>query len=123
MSQVIAMRKQYKDEVLDKQGVKLGFMGPVARASAMALNQIPAVNAAIENDDTIVFRDYVDLSIAVANPKGLVTPVLRNIERKSVVGIEQGIAELGKKVCRTRASCWVLIDLYIVTMSRLATAN
>ncbi|EYE93063.1 dihydrolipoamide succinyltransferase [Aspergillus ruber CBS 135680] len=97
MSQVIAMRKQYKDEVLDKQGVKLGFMGPVARASAMALNQIPAVNAAIENDDTIVFRDYVDLSIAVATPKGLVTPVLRNIERKSVVGIEQGIAELGKK--------------------------
>lgn len=98
VSQIIAMRKQYKDEVLDKQNVKLGFMGPVARASALALNQIPAVNAAIENDHTIVFREYVDLSVAVATPKGLVTPVLRNIESRSVVGIEQGVAELGKKV-------------------------
>lgn len=99
MSKVMEFRAQNKDTVLQKHGVKLGFMGPVARASALALKEIPAINASIENDDTIVFRDYIDLSVAVATPKGLVTPVLRNMERLSVVGIEKGIAELGKKVC------------------------
>ncbi|GLA99443.1 hypothetical protein AtubIFM57143_008133 [Aspergillus tubingensis] len=97
MSKVMEFRAQNKDTVLQKHGVKLGFMGPVARASALALKEIPAINASIENDDTIVFRDYIDLSVAVATPKGLVTPVLRNMERLSVVGIEKGIAELGKK--------------------------
>ncbi|KAE8142652.1 hypothetical protein BDV38DRAFT_235384 [Aspergillus pseudotamarii] len=97
MSKVMAFRSQNKDDVLQKHGVKLGFMGPVARASALALREIPAINASIENDDTIVFRDYIDLSVAVATPKGLVTPVLRNMESRSIVEIEQGIAELGKK--------------------------
>ncbi|GKZ29548.1 hypothetical protein AbraIFM66950_005385 [Aspergillus brasiliensis] len=97
MSKVMEFRAQNKDAVLQKYGVKLGFMGPVARASALALKEIPAINASIENDDTIVFRDYIDLSVAVATPKGLVTPVLRNMERLSVVGIERGIADLGKK--------------------------
>ncbi|EHA18643.1 hypothetical protein CBS63078_5822 [Aspergillus niger] len=97
MSKVMEFRAQIKDDVLQKHGVKLGFMGPVARASALALKEIPAINASIENDDTIVFRDYIDLSVAVATPKGLVTPVLRNMESLSVVGIEKGIAELGKK--------------------------
>ncbi|GKZ50963.1 hypothetical protein AbraIFM66951_004661, partial [Aspergillus brasiliensis] len=84
MSKVMDFRAQNKDDVLQKHGVKLGFMGPVARASALALKQIPAINASIENGDTIVFRDYIDLSVAVATPKGLVTPVLRNMERLSV---------------------------------------
>ncbi|KAE8377800.1 hypothetical protein BDV26DRAFT_262733 [Aspergillus bertholletiae] len=97
MSQVMMFRSQNKDDVLQKHGVKLGFMGPVARASALALREIPAINASIENEDTIVFRDYIDLSVAVATPKGLVTPVLRNMESRSIVEIEQGIAELGKK--------------------------
>ncbi|OJJ73086.1 hypothetical protein ASPBRDRAFT_122303 [Aspergillus brasiliensis CBS 101740] len=97
MSKVMDFRAQNKDDVLQKHGVKLGFMGPVARASALALKQIPTINASIENDDTIVFRDYIDLSVAVATPKGLVTPVLRNMERLSIVGIERGIADLGKK--------------------------
>ncbi|KAE8308138.1 hypothetical protein BDV41DRAFT_515722 [Aspergillus transmontanensis] len=97
MSKIMAFRSQNKDDVLQKHGVKLGFMGPVARASALALREIPAINASIENDDTIVFRDYIDLSVAVATPNGLVTPVLRNMERRSIVEIEQGIAELGKK--------------------------
>ncbi|KAB8274326.1 hypothetical protein BDV30DRAFT_225962 [Aspergillus minisclerotigenes] len=97
MSKIMAFRSQNKDDVLQKHGVKLGFMGPVARASALALREIPAINASIENDDTIVFHDYIDLSVAVATPKGLVTPVLRNMERRSIVEIEQGIAELGKK--------------------------
>ncbi|KAB8072794.1 hypothetical protein BDV29DRAFT_192234 [Aspergillus leporis] len=81
----------------EKHGVKLGFMGPVARASALALREIPAINASIENDDTITYRDNINLSIVVATPKGLVTPVLRNMKSRSIVGIEQGIAELGKK--------------------------
>ncbi|RAH52040.1 dihydrolipoamide acetyltransferase component of pyruvate dehydrogenase [Aspergillus piperis CBS 112811] len=97
MSKVMEFRAQNKDNVLQKHGVKLGFMGPVARASALALKEIPVINASIENDDTIVFRDYIDLSVAVATPKGLVTPVLRNMESLSVMGIEKGIAELGKK--------------------------
>ncbi|PLB49896.1 dihydrolipoamide succinyltransferase [Aspergillus steynii IBT 23096] len=97
MSRVMKFRKQNKDEVLAKYGVKLGFMGPVARASALALKQIPVINASIENGDTIVYRDYIDLSVAVATPKGLVTPILRNIEDMNVVEIEKGIAELGTR--------------------------
>ncbi|EIT79944.1 dihydrolipoamide succinyltransferase [Aspergillus oryzae 100-8] len=109
MSKIMALRSQNKDDVLQKHGVKLGFMGPVARASALALREIPAINASIENDDTIVFHDYIDLSVAVATPKGLVTPVLRNMERQGIVEIEQGIAELGKKVNRSEL---LLAELY-----------
>ncbi|KAE8417163.1 hypothetical protein BDV36DRAFT_257628 [Aspergillus pseudocaelatus] len=109
MSKVMAFRSQNKDDVLQNHGVKLGFMGPVARASALALREIPAINASIENDDTIVFRDYIDLSVAVATPKGLVTPVLRNMENRTIVEIEQGIAELGGKVNRSEL---LLAQLY-----------
>jgi 2-oxoglutarate dehydrogenase E2 component (dihydrolipoamide succinyltransferase) len=69
------------------------------------MKEIPAVNASIEGPnggDTIVYRDYVDISVAVATEKGLVTPVVRNAESLDMVGIEQAIAELGKKVtCST----------------------
>ena len=98
MLRLMNFRKKNKDGVLEKHGVKLGFMGPMARASALALKEIPAVNASIENNDTIVYRDYVDLSVAAATPKGLVTPILRNIESKSIVEIEKGIAELVNRV-------------------------
>jgi 2-oxoglutarate dehydrogenase E2 component (dihydrolipoamide succinyltransferase) len=98
MSYIMDFRKKHKEEVLEKHGLKMGFMGPVARASTVALQKIPAVNASIENEETIVYRDYIDLSVAVATPKGLVTPVLRNIESMSIIEIEQGIAALGKKV-------------------------
>lgn len=99
MSRLMNFREKNKEGVLEKYGVKLGFMGPMARASALALKEIPAVNASIENNDRIVYRDYVDLSVAAATPKGLVTPILRNIEVKSIVEIEKGIAELVKRVC------------------------
>jgi 2-oxoglutarate dehydrogenase E2 component (dihydrolipoamide succinyltransferase) len=98
MSRLISFRKKNKDAALDKHGVKLGYMGPMARASALALKEIPAINASIEGEDTIVYRGYVDLSVAAAIPKGLVTPVLRNIESMSILEIEKGIAELVKKV-------------------------
>ena len=97
MSSVMELRKKYKDEVLKEHGVKLGFMSAFAKASALALREIPAANAYIEGDE-IVYHDYVDLSVAVATPKGLVTPVLRNLEGMNLVEIEREIAALGKKV-------------------------
>lgn len=101
MSALMAFRARHKERILKEQGVKLGFMGAFAKASAMALKEIPAANASIEGEglgDTIVYRDYVDLSVAVSTEKGLVTPVVRNVEALSILGIEREIAELGKKV-------------------------
>lgn len=100
MSALMDFRKLYKDEILKKTGVKLGFMSAFTKASVLAMKDIPAVNASIEGPgggDTIVYRDYVDVSVAVATEKGLVTPVVRNAESLDLVGIESGIAELGKK--------------------------
>lgn len=97
MSALVEMRKKYKASVLDEHGVKLGFMSFFARASALALKEIPAANASIDGEE-IVFRDYIDLSVAVATPKGLVTPVVRNAESMSMIEIEKEIAALGAKV-------------------------
>lgn len=100
MSSLMDFRKQYKDEVLRNTGVKLGFMSAFSRASILAMRDIPAVNASIEGPDggdTIVYKDYVDISVAVATEKGLVTPVVRNSETLDLIGIEKSIAELGKK--------------------------
>ena len=100
MSSLMEFRKLYKDEVLKNTGVKLGFMSGFARACVLAMKEIPAVNASIEGPDggdTIVYRDYVDISVAVATEKGLVTPVVRNSESLDMVGIERVIAGLGKK--------------------------
>jgi 2-oxoglutarate dehydrogenase E2 component (dihydrolipoamide succinyltransferase) len=96
MSSLVALRKKYKESVLSDHGVKLGFMSFFARASVLALKEIPMANASIEGEE-IVYRDYVDLSVAVATPKGLVTPVVRNAEIMSLVEIEKEIAGLGKK--------------------------
>ncbi len=101
MSSLMEFRKLYKEEILKKTGVKLGFMSAFSRAVVLAMKDIPAVNASIEGPnggDTIVYRDYVDISVAVATEKGLVTPVVRNAEILDLVGIEKTIAELGKKV-------------------------
>jgi len=100
MSALMEMRKLYKDEILKKTGVKFGFMSAFTRASVLAMKDVPAVNASIEGPgggDTIVYKDYVDVSVAVATEKGLVTPVVRNAESLDLIGIESGIAELGKK--------------------------
>ncbi|GME75774.1 unnamed protein product [Ambrosiozyma monospora] len=97
MSALMEMRKLYKDEILKQTGTKFGFMGAFSKASALAMKNIPAVNGAIENGDTMVYRDYVDLSIAVATPKGLVTPIVRNVESLSILEIEDAIAGLGRK--------------------------
>lgn len=100
MSSLMEFRKLYKDDILKKTGVKLGFMSAFSRACVLAMKEIPAVNASIEGPkggDTIVYRDYVDISVAVATEKGLVTPVVRNAESMDMISIEKAIADLGKK--------------------------
>ncbi|KAF8438172.1 hypothetical protein L210DRAFT_3613065 [Boletus edulis BED1] len=96
MSSLMDMRKKYKDEVLKEHDIKLGFMSAFARACTLALREIPGANASIDGDE-IVYRDYVDLSVAVATPKGLVTPVVRNAETMNFLSIEKEIVSLGKK--------------------------
>ncbi|XP_052385968.1 dihydrolipoyllysine-residue succinyltransferase component of 2-oxoglutarate dehydrogenase complex, mitochondrial [Carassius gibelio] len=98
MSNITEMRTQYKDAFLKKHGIKLGFMSAFVKAAAYALTEQPAVNAVI--DDTtkeIVYRDYVDISVAVATPKGLVVPVIRGVEGMNFADIERTINELGEK--------------------------
>ena len=96
MSSLIEMRAKFKDQILKEQNVKLGFMSAFARAATLALKEVPVANASIEGDQ-IVYHDYIDLSVAVATPKGLVTPVLRNAETMGFLDIEKGIADLGRK--------------------------
>lgn len=96
MSGLTNMRNEYKDAFLKKHNVKLGFMSPFVAAAAAALQEQPAVNAVID-DGHIVYRDYVDISIAVSSPTGLVVPVLRGAETMSFAHIEQAIATLGGK--------------------------
>uniref|UniRef100_A0A3B5LQB4 Dihydrolipoyllysine-residue succinyltransferase component of 2-oxoglutarate dehydrogenase complex, mitochondrial n=1 Tax=Xiphophorus couchianus TaxID=32473 RepID=A0A3B5LQB4_9TELE len=98
MSNISEMRKAYKDAFLKKHNIKLGFMSAFVKAAAYALVDQPAVNAVI-NDTTkeIVYRDYVDISVAVATPKGLVVPVIRNVEEMNFTDIEKAINLLGEK--------------------------
>jgi 2-oxoglutarate dehydrogenase E2 component (dihydrolipoamide succinyltransferase) len=96
MSAVIEARNKYKDLFEKKHGVRLGFMGFFAKAACLALKDIPAVNAMIDGED-IVYHDYVDISVAVSAPNGLVVPVLRDVQDKSFADIEKGIADFGKR--------------------------
>lgn len=96
MSAVIAARDKYKDIFLKKHGIKLGFMSFFAKASVLALKDIPAVNAQVDGDE-IVYHDYVDISVAVSAPNGLVVPVVKDCDKLGFAGIEKAIAEFGKK--------------------------
>lgn len=96
MSAVIEARNKYKDLFEKKHGVRLGFMSFFAKASVLALKDVPAVNAQIDGDE-IVYHDFVDISVAVSAPNGLVVPVVRDCDRKSFADIELAIAEYGKK--------------------------
>jgi 2-oxoglutarate dehydrogenase E2 component (dihydrolipoamide succinyltransferase) len=108
MSSLMEMRNLYKEEVLAKTGVKLGFMSAFSKAVVLALKAVPSVNASIEGNE-IVYRDYVDISVAVATDKGLVTPVVRNAENLDFIGIDKSILELAKKVIFI--CCQILISL------------
>ena len=96
MSAVIAARDRYKELFEKKHGVRLGFMGFFAKAACLALKDVPAVNAQIEGDE-IVYHDYIDISVAVSAPNGLVVPVVRDCQDLSFAGIEKAIAAYGKK--------------------------
>jgi 2-oxoglutarate dehydrogenase E2 component (dihydrolipoamide succinyltransferase) len=96
MSNLMKLRANYKDAVLKKHNVKLGFMSAFVKASCFALKELPAVNARIEGEN-IIYNDFVDLSVAVATPKGLVTPVIRNAESLSFIDVEKSIAQYGAK--------------------------
>jgi 2-oxoglutarate dehydrogenase E2 component (dihydrolipoamide succinyltransferase) len=101
MLSLIEFQKLYKEEVLKKTSVKLGFMSAFSWACVLAIKDILAVNAFIKGPnrgDTIVYKDYVDISVAVATEKGLVTPVVQNTKTIDFVSIEKAIADLGKKV-------------------------
>jgi 2-oxoglutarate dehydrogenase E2 component (dihydrolipoamide succinyltransferase) len=96
MSAVIDARARYKDLFEKKHGIRLGFMGFFVKACALAAKDVPSVNASLEGDE-IVYHDYLDVSIAVSAPKGLVVPVIRNADRMSFAEIEKTIAAYGKK--------------------------
>jgi len=98
MTGAMAFRKEYKDEFEKVHGVRLGFMSIFTKACALALQEVPAINGVIDDAaKQIVYRDYVDISIAVSSPRGLVVPVLRNAEGMTLKDIEEGIAGLAKK--------------------------
>ncbi|MXP25908.1 2-oxoglutarate dehydrogenase complex dihydrolipoyllysine-residue succinyltransferase [Altererythrobacter indicus] len=96
MSAVIEARNQYKDLFAKKHDVRLGFMSFFAKAACLALKDVPAVNAQIEGNE-VLYHDFIDLSVAVSAPNGLVVPVVRNVESMSFSEIELAIANYGKK--------------------------
>lgn len=96
MSEIMRIRKQYKDAFQKKHNVGLGFMSFFTKACALALEKFPSVNAYIDADN-IIFHDFVDISIAVSAPKGLVVPVIRNAETLSMADIERKVVELATK--------------------------
>jgi len=79
MSNIMQLRKDNQDAFVKKHGIKMGFMSAFVKASAYALTKQPTVNAVIEGQE-IIYRDFVDISVAVATPKGLIVPVMRNVE-------------------------------------------
>ena len=96
MSSVIEMRKENQDDFQNRYGVKLGFMSFFVKASIVALKNFPAINAEIEND-TIVYKNYYNISFAVGTEKGLVVPVLKNADELSFADIEKNIKDISDK--------------------------
>ncbi len=96
MQPVLELRSRYKDQFEKTHGVRLGFMSFFAKASVQALKRFPAVNAYIEGSDQ-VYHDYYDIGIAVGSPRGLVVPIVRDVDKLSFAGIEMKIAEYGQK--------------------------
>ncbi|HRK97474.1 MAG TPA: 2-oxoglutarate dehydrogenase complex dihydrolipoyllysine-residue succinyltransferase [Alphaproteobacteria bacterium] len=96
MSAVIEMRNEYKEKFEKKHGVKLGFMSFFVKAAIGALREIPSVNAEISGDE-IIYKNYYDISVAVSTPQGLVVPVVKDCDGKSMAQIEKDIADLGSR--------------------------
>ncbi|MBL7711742.1 MAG: 2-oxoglutarate dehydrogenase complex dihydrolipoyllysine-residue succinyltransferase, partial [Chitinophagaceae bacterium] len=96
MTNIMEIRKKYKDGFKETHGVNLGFMSFFTKACCIALQEWPAVNAYIDGDQ-IIYHEYCDISIAVSAPKGLVVPVIRNAESKNMAEIEAAVVDLAKK--------------------------
>ncbi|PJK11148.1 dihydrolipoyllysine-residue succinyltransferase [Lysobacteraceae bacterium NML08-0793] len=96
LSEVMKMRKALGEQFEKANGIKLGFMSFFAKAAANALQKYPVINASVDGDD-IIYHGYADISVAVSTDKGLVTPVLRNVERMNFAEIEAGIAGFAKQ--------------------------
>lgn len=107
MSEVIAAREKYKDLFEKKHGVKLGFMSFFTKAVALAVHDIPSVNAQIDGDE-IVYHNYLDVSVAVSAPNGLVVPVVRNADKLSFADIEKTIGDFG---ARAKAGTLTMEDM------------
>lgn len=96
MKPIMDLRKKYKETFKDKNNVNLGFMSFFLKASAMALQEFPNVNAFIDGNE-LIYNDYSDISIAVSTPKGLVVPVIRNAEGLNFAQLEQEVVRLAIK--------------------------
>ncbi|KAK3021737.1 hypothetical protein RJ639_046083 [Escallonia herrerae] len=96
MTNLMKLRSDYKEAFVEKHGVKLGLMSGFVKAAVSGLQNQPIINAVIDGDD-IIYRDYIDISIAVGTPKGLVVPVIRNAEKMNFAEIEKDINTLAKK--------------------------
>ncbi len=96
MSHVMGLRNQYKDLFEKRHGVKLGFMGFFVRACVAALKDIPAVNAEIDGTD-LIYKNYYHVGVAVGTEKGLVVPVIRDCDAKSLAAVEKEIADAGRR--------------------------
>ena len=101
MQPIMDLRGKYKDAFLERHGVKLGFMSFFAKASVEALRRFPTVNAEIRGNN-IVYRHYNDIGIAIGGGKGLVVPVLRNVELMSFADVERSIGDFAKKAMENR---------------------
>ncbi|MQY50253.1 2-oxoglutarate dehydrogenase complex dihydrolipoyllysine-residue succinyltransferase [Rhodocyclus gracilis] len=96
MSHVIALRKQYGEKFEKTHGVRLGFMGFFVKAAVAALEKFPIINASVDGND-IVYHGFIDVGIAVSSSRGLVVPILRDVDQLSIAQIEKKIAEYGQK--------------------------
>jgi 2-oxoglutarate dehydrogenase E2 component (dihydrolipoamide succinyltransferase) len=96
LTEVMALRKRYRDEFEKKHGVRLGFMSFFAKASVEALKQFPVINASVEGSD-IVYHNYYDLGIAVSSDRGLMVPVVRDVDQMSFAEFEAALGELAAK--------------------------
>ncbi len=103
MSAVMGLRKKYQKAFIDKYGIKAGFMGFFIKASALALQEFPAINSMLDGDK-IIQHHYTDIGIAVQSPKGLMVPVIRNCESLSLAKIEQKIKEYASLARKNRIS-------------------
>ena len=96
MGALMDVRREYKDLFEQKYGARLGFMGFFARACVTALSEIPAINAEVTEDE-IIYKNYVNMGIAVGTEKGLVVPVIRDVQKMGLADIELAVAEMGRK--------------------------